>query len=58
VPNNLELPLTRNAEMMAPDRLHCGVANITQKKYPWRRYYSFPDMGTPPHSASDTQPDP
>jgi len=27
----MELPLTRNAEMMAPDRLRCGVAKFTQK---------------------------
>jgi len=26
-----ELPLTRNAEMMAPDRLRCGVAKFTHK---------------------------
>ena len=29
--NNLFLPLTRNAEMMASERLRCGVTTFTQK---------------------------
>jgi len=31
---------------------------VYAKKYPERRYDSFPDMGTLPHIATDTQPEP
>jgi len=50
---------TRNAEMMAPDRLRCGVAKFTQKVPIATLLFIFGHgYPTQPHIAPDTQLDP